>query len=99
MNSNIKTTRRITFALALVAALVGCGKDSSPTSPSQPPPPTNVVITINGISGNMSFAPRSVSVRVGQTVAWHNADTIAHAIAQDGGGFSTGTIPAGTTSA
>jgi plastocyanin len=54
----------------------------------------DVVITIAG----MSFTPNSVAVKAGQTVAWKNDDTMAHTATQDGGGFDTGAIPAGSTS-
>jgi len=93
----VKNRIRIACAFALASALAGCGGSgsSTPTSPSS----TSVIITINGINGNMSFSPEIASVKVGQTVAWHNADSITHAIAQDGGGFATGTIAGGTTSA
>jgi plastocyanin len=47
----------------------------------------------------MSFAPAAASLRVGQQVRWHNADNIVHTATQDGGGFDTGLIPAGGTSA
>jgi plastocyanin len=47
----------------------------------------------------MSFAPDTASLRIGQQVRWHNADTIAHTATRDGGGFDTGLIPPGGTSA
>jgi plastocyanin len=56
------------------------------------------VIVINGISGGMSFTPSSASLRVGDSVAWRNADAIAHAIAQNGGGLQTPVIGPGATS-
>jgi plastocyanin len=108
MDAAVKIRTRIALVFAFAATtLMGCGNSSNyqtPTEPGpvnspSPPSSANVVIAINGITGNMSFAPATTAVRVGQTVAWHNADSIAHAIAQDGGGFSTGTIPAGATSA
>jgi plastocyanin len=83
------------FLAAAVACFTACGSDS-PTAPSAP---ANVVITIEGTQGNMSFSPASAAVRVGQTVAWMNADSISHEIAQDTApGFSTPGIPPGATS-
>jgi plastocyanin len=78
----------------------GCSGGSS-SSLMNPPPggSADVVITINGNNGGMSFSPASANVQVGQTVAWHNADSMAHTATQNGSGFNTGTIPAGTTSA
>ena len=98
MTVTLERSTRIVFAFALAAALAGCSSknDPSPTSSST----VNVVITINGMNGNMSFSPANASVKVGQTVAWRNADSITHAIAQDSaGGFTTGSITAGATSA
>ena len=99
-------SRLYLFASILsVVALAGCGSSSSPSSPS----PTggggggsaaaDVTITINGMAGSQSFSPANASVKVGQTVAWRNADAITHAIAQDQGGFSTTSIVPGATSA
>jgi plastocyanin len=90
------------------AGVVGCGSsNSSPTSPGPTPAPggggggtaADVMITINGMDGSLSFSPGNASVKAGQTVAWKNADSITHAIAQDGGGFSTSSIGPGATSA
>jgi plastocyanin len=47
----------------------------------------------------MSFSPSTASVQAGQQVQWHNADGIAHTATQNGGGFDTGTILPGGTSA
>jgi plastocyanin len=57
------------------------------------------VIEILGESGGMSFAPAAASLQVGQQVRWHNADTTVHTATQDGGGFDTGFLLPGATSA
>ncbi len=94
----------VTFlSLALVIA---CGGSYSPTTPVAPPPggggsgtgAADVTVTILGLNGYQSFSPNPVSVRVGQTVAWHNADSITHTATADGGQFDTGGIAPGTTS-
>jgi len=59
----------------------------------------DVTITITGMSGATSFSPNPAAVKVGQNVAWHNVDSIGHTATQDGGGFDTGVIPPGGTSA
>jgi plastocyanin len=46
----------------------------------------------------MSFSPASATLKAGDSVVWKNADSIAHAIAQDGGGFQTPVIAPGATS-
>jgi plastocyanin len=50
-------------------------------------------------NGNMSFGPATASLQVGQQVRWHNADTTTHTATQNGGGFDTGLIRPGATSA
>jgi plastocyanin len=52
-----------------------------------------------GINGNMSFVPATATVQVGQQVRWHNAHTVTHTATRDGGGFDTGFIAPGATSA
>jgi plastocyanin len=49
--------------------------------------------------GNNSYAPNPANVQAGQQVRWHNADGTAHTATQDGGGFDTGAISPGATSA
>jgi plastocyanin len=56
----------------------------------------NVTIMITGMNGANSFNPPSATVKVGQTVAWQNGDSIAHTAT--GNGFDTGAIPPGGTS-
>ena len=70
----------------------------SPTTTVPPSSSADVLITIQGMNGAMSFSPASATVRVGQTVAWKNADSITHNIQQNGGGFGTGNIAGGGTS-
>jgi plastocyanin len=72
----------------------------SPTPTPAPTPSANaVVVEILGESGNMSFNPAVASLQVGQQVRWHNADTTVHTATQDGGGFDTGFLAPGATSA
>ena len=68
-------------------------------TPAPSPTPNALVIQIVGEKGNMSFTPDSASLQAGQQVRWHNADAITHTATQDGGGFDTGFIPPGGTSA
>jgi plastocyanin len=97
--------------LVLILAVLGpsCGGGgSTPSTPSNPtttttvPPATgtaDLVISILGDQGGMSFSPASATLRVGQTVAWRNNDTDLHTATQDGGRFNTGNITRGATSA
>jgi plastocyanin len=56
-------------------------------------------IDIVSNNGNMSFSPNPASVRVGQQIIWRNLDSINHTATQDAGGFDTGQIAPGGTSA
>jgi plastocyanin len=58
-----------------------------------------VTITILGDNGAMSFSPRQATVRAGDQVRWLNADRTVHTATQRGGGFDTGFLAPGATSA
>jgi plastocyanin len=87
--------------LALFA--IGCGNSSnSTTSPTAPctPTPTNpecvnppnlLTVTIR----NGAYSPNPVMVRVGQSVNWHNSDSVVHT-ATDPGVFDVGNIAPGS---
>jgi plastocyanin len=89
------------FALSFAAA---CGSSSSPTV-STPPAggggggSANVTVSIAGQFGSQSYAPSPVSVQVGQSIAFHNNDSITHTASGDGGNFDSGFLGAGQTSA
>jgi plastocyanin len=84
----------LAVTLALVGAACGSSSPSAPTTTS-----ADVTISMVGNLGSQSFSPNPTTMRVGQTVAWRNADSITHDVAQDAGRFSTPTVSAGTTSA
>jgi plastocyanin len=98
--------RSVLATIAVIAGLalaVACGSSYSAgtTSPSgttagTTTPAADVTITINGMAGSNSYSPDPASVKVGQTVSWRNADSIAHTAT--GTGFDTGSIAAGATS-
>jgi plastocyanin len=93
----------LTAGLIMVAASCGGGGYGSNPTPMVTPTPggpaADLVITISGISGGMSFSPNPATVKVGQTVAWRNNGGTAHTATQDAGAFDTGTIADGATSA
>lgn len=88
---------------ALAGAITTCSGGGSGSPPTSLPPssaPADVTIVIAGIAGSMSYDPNPAVMRVGQTVAWRNADSLPHTSSETGsGGFETGTIAAGATSA
>ncbi len=75
----------------------GMGPSAMPTPSPTASGGANVTITINSMSGAQSFSPDPGAVKVGQKVAWRNADGMAHTAT--GSGFDTGSIPPGATSA
>lgn len=97
-----------TWTLALLAAglLAGsCGGGGYNSNPT-PTPSTSggggttadVIITINGINGDMSFSPNPATAKVGQKVAWRNNGGTEHTATQNAGAFDTGSIANGGTS-
>lgn len=101
--------RLLTLAVVVVAAAACNDNNSNPTAaPTPTPTPSgttggtsaSVVVTIGGMLGNQSYSPSPATVSKGQSVAWKNGDTVAHTATQDGsGGFDTGAIAPGATSA
>jgi plastocyanin len=99
------------FGIVLLAALPACGGGGSygnsggnPGNPTPPSPsPTggspDVIVSVVGDNGTMSFSPDPVVISAGQKIAWRNGDSMIHTatgIAQ--GGFDTREIAPGATS-
>ena len=97
MRQTLKVILGLTAILGVAAA--GCGGDDNPGSPG-PGGGGGADVTINILanSGSSSYSPSPDTVLIGQTVAWHNSDTMTHTATADGGGFNTGNVPAGGTS-
>jgi plastocyanin len=86
-----------------VVVLAGCGggggssSSSSSTAASKPAAAAatgSVVVTMQ----NIQFAPKDVTVKAGQTIAWRNQDTVAHNVtAQSGASFKSSTFGKGGT--
>jgi aldose sugar dehydrogenase len=53
-------------------------KAQSPSSQSSVVPEGSVLVTINGISGDNSYAPNPIIINSGETITWYNADTVSH---------------------
>ena len=90
--------RLVIVAIGVSIVVSACGGSSSPTAPTTSTA-ADVTVTIQGDRASNSYAPNPVTMRVGQTIAWRNADSITHTATQDSGGFNTGSVTAGTTSA
>lgn len=100
-------TRILGAAAALATVFVlACGGSSTDNGTLPTPTGTgsggtsgaDVTITIIGMNGSQSFSPNPATVKVGQKVAWKNADSIAHTATANAGAFNTGNIAAGATS-
>ena len=53
-------------------------KAQSPSSQSSVVPVGSVLVTINSISGDNSYAPNPIIINSGETITWYNADTVSH---------------------
>ena len=82
----------------VVAACGGYGS-SSPSGPSDTPPPAGaVIINVVRENGNQSFSPNPATVPTGQTVVWHNIDTTTHRVVLNDGALDTGNLAPGAFS-
>jgi plastocyanin len=96
---------RVLAVVAGVVASVACGGGGYGSNPTPMPTPApvggggsaDVTITINGMLGAASFSPNPAAVKVGQRVAWRNADSTSHTATSST--FDTGAIGSGQTSA
>jgi plastocyanin len=90
-------------AAATVLGVSACSSYGNP-SPSAPtgqaaPPAGAIVISVVGINGAQSFSPNPATVPAGQTVVWHNVDTVTHRVVFNDGELDTGNIAPGAFSA
>jgi len=53
-------------------------KAQSPLTQSSVVPKDSILVTINGISGDNSYAPNPITINSGETITWYNADTVSH---------------------
>lgn len=92
--------------------LIPCSAVSpiSPQPAPQPvPSPAPAAGTFNAAMVNLMFSPATINIRVGQSVVWHDMDSVQHSATQGtcsgnvcmpaAGGFDTGILNPGQTSA
>src|SRR4026207_1920830 len=96
--SSCSSCRLAIVVIGVSLIVSACGDSSSPTAPATSTA-ADVTVTIQANNASNSYAPNPVSMRVGQTIAWRNADSITHTATQDTAGFNTGSVAAGATSA
>lgn len=95
MKKRISVTGLLLISVALVG-LVGCTAGTGGTSSNDQPhtggaPASGVPVTIQ----NFAFNPRSITVKVGDTVTWTNKDSTTHTVT--GTGFVSGELAPGET--
>ena len=86
-------------SLVVLGALAMYGCKDKRKNPVTPAPVADVMITIVGRNGSNSYSPNPANVTAGQTVAWVNSGGMTHTATQSGGGFNTGNLANGATSA
>jgi plastocyanin len=99
--------------VALSLGTWGCGGSTNsggvpvsptppPTTPAPTPTPTppggTVTINVVAVNGAQSFSPNPATLPAGQTVVWHNIDSITHRVVLNDGSLDTGDIAAGASS-
>jgi plastocyanin len=57
-----------------------------------------VTISVVGVNGAQSFSPNPATLPAGQTVVWHNIDSIVHRVVLNDGSFDTGNLNPGASS-
>ena len=85
---------RNALALTALALSVACG--SSPSTPT--PQPTNTAATIQvgaRTLGSSAYSPSPLTITVGSTITWTNADTLTHTVTSDTGAFDSSSIAPG----
>jgi plastocyanin len=83
----------------MIAALAGgCGSShsaarSTPTALS--PPAVKIAPNTHGSNPDSFYVPRTIHVKLGQTITWKNGDTDPHDATADAGAFASGPIAFG----
>ena len=57
-----------------------------------------MTINVLGVNGAQSFSPNPATLPAGQTVVWHNVDSITHRVVLNDGSFDTGNLNPGASS-
>ena len=90
--------------IALGVGVWGCGSgyssgNGSPVSPAPAPNvPGAITISVVAVNGAKSFSPNPATLPSGQTVLWHNVDTVTHRVVLNDGSVDTGDLAPGAFS-
>ena len=95
----MKQNTLLIFVLLLASTMIGCiGGDDDDTSSettdddADETPPSNAV----DITG-FAFSPETLTISIGDTVAWTNKESATHTATADGGEFDSGNLGNGDT--
>lgn len=90
--------------IALGVGVWGCGSgysngNGSPVSPAPAPTvPGAITINVVAVNGAQSFSPNPATLPAGQTVLWHNVDTVTHRVVLNDQSVDTGDLAPGAFS-
>jgi plastocyanin len=82
-------------ALALTGAAVAQTPSTTPTPAAEATPPGSYSAVIH--IKNFAYAPASVSIKAGQSVAWINDDDTAHTVTAVDASFDSGNMDKNST--
>jgi plastocyanin len=105
--TTMSVARTLTLSLVVAVVSVSCGGGGGYSGGATTPTPTPggtgsasvVTVTIRGVNGAQSFTPNPASCAAGQTVVFHNADSVTHRVVLDDQSVDTGSIAPGASSA
>lgn len=92
------TTTEAGATTTKAAATTAAATTAAPTTAKAGAPTTARPIAINSVRiGDLSFGPQNITVPVGTTVTWTNADNITHSIVFEDGSVKSPTMIPGQT--
>jgi plastocyanin len=85
---------RLLAAVCALGAASACGSGSTPSSPTPTTGGGTPIVIPSGAQskGSAAYAPDTLTVAVGTTVAWTNTDAISHTVTSDTSAFNSGTL-------
>ena len=92
----MRSSFTLATALAVAAAMWGCGSSPSPTTPGTTA--STVTVNIVASTGNQAFSPNPVQAATGNMLVWKNSTLDVHHIVMDDGSAIIGDIAPGASS-
>lgn len=81
--------KKILFLISLVSLLTACGGTATTTTTTSSTAVAAQTITLQ----DFTFSPKAVTVKVGDSVTWTNADSASHTVTSEA--FDSGTLATG----